>query len=40
MDLEHNIISSIMALGHFWPKMDIVLYNSEVAKCTSVVSEN
>jgi len=33
MDIEHNVISSIMALGqgHFWPKVDIVLYNSEVA---------
>ena len=22
-----------MALGYFWQKVDIVLYNSEVAKC-------
>jgi len=25
MDIEHNVISSIMALGHFWPKEDPTL---------------
>ena len=33
MDIEHNVISLIMALGYFWQKVDIVLYNSEVAIC-------
>jgi len=32
MDIKYNIIISAIALGYFWPKMDIVLYNSDVEK--------
>ena len=31
--MEHYVITSITILGYFWPKVDIALYNSEVAKC-------
>ena len=34
MDIEHNVISSIMALGHFWSKSGHIQYNSEAATYT------
>ena len=38
MNIERNVISSILALGHFWPKVDIALYNSERERENSEVA--